>query len=219
MRTQCLAACALAGALLAAAAAPVGAQEQGNVIARMVHAAVGQLERVMSDRSPPPERPPATLRPCTELYSQRVLEVARGLELATSYDDWLLDSYVVMREWNGELPFPICFRWRADRVDTNLGRFLLDVNAHFIHDRYLRPPATEAERRFNGGYVLTGYLDPTESDTSLARRRADLLLARLPGVPCQYETRRGAPQRSSQFYRKVHFSFRPAIPTCPREPH
>jgi len=213
-----LAAGSLAGALLTAAAVPAGAQEQRSGLAGIVQTFVGQLDRVMSDRRPPPDRPPATLQPCTELYTQDVLQVARGPELAVSYDGWLLDSYVVMREVNGELPFPICFRWRADVVDTNLGRYLLDVDAHFIRARFQRQPRSDAERRFNSGYVLTGYLDPAETDTALARRRADRLQARLPGVPCQYESRGEPGGRRTSLHRKVYFTFRPVIPTCPRNP-
>ncbi|MFL5383677.1 MAG: hypothetical protein ACJ8GN_14250 [Longimicrobiaceae bacterium] len=213
------AAAALAGALLAAAASPAAAQNERSGIAGIVQGLVGQLERVMAARTPPPDRPPPTLQPCNRLYSPPVLEVAQGPELAATYDEWLLGSYAVMREVNGELPLPICFRWRADVVDTNLGRYLLNANSHFIRERYRRPPETEAERRFYGGYLLTGYLDPAESDTALARRRADLLLARLPGVPCQYEARGDESRRSSLFYRKVYFTYRPVIPTCPRAPH
>lgn len=208
----------LAAALLVTVAEPVGAQEERSALAGVVRTLVGQLERVMADRTPPAERPPATLQPCTRLYNQDVLDVARGPELAATYQEWLLGSYEVMREVNGELPFPICFRWRVDVVDTNLGRYLLNANSRFIRERYRRAPASEAERRFLGGYVLTGYLDPAERDTTLARRRADLLQARLPGLPCQYEARGEPGERRSMFHRKVYFTFRPAIPTCPRNP-
>jgi hypothetical protein len=217
VRARRLAAGVLAGALLAAAALPAGAQTQESSLTGVVRAAVRQLERVMSDRRPPPDRPPATLRSCTELYPPQVLQVARGHAMAVRHQDWLLDSYEVMREVYGELPFPICFRWRVDVVDTNLGRYLLDVNAHFVFARF-KHPRSEAERRFYPGYLLTGYLDPAETDTALARRRADRLEAQLPGLPCQYASRGEPAGQRDRFHRKVYFSFRPAIPTCPRTP-
>jgi|GEM_PF-4112883 len=217
VRARRLGAGVVVGALLAAAAAPAGAQQQ-NPFAGIVDGAVRQLERVMSDRRPPPDRPPAMLQSCTELYPPQVLQVARGQAMAVRHQDWLLDSYEVMREVNGELPFPICFRWRVDVVDTNLGRYLLDVNAHFVFARF-KHPRSEAERRFYPGYVLTGYLDPAETDTALARRRADRLEARLPGLPCQYVAVAGDPrEQRTSFHRKVYFTFRPAISTCPRSP-
>jgi hypothetical protein len=213
-----LAAGVAAAALLFGGAAPAAAQGERGAVRSVLRALFGQLETVVSDRSPVPERPPATLRGCDQLYNGAILEIAQGPELAATYRDWIIGSFRVISEDNAGLPLPVCFRWQSDVVDTNLGRYLVDVNSHYIQARDRRPAASDAERRFFNGYLLTGYMDPAETDTTLASRRAESIRTKLPGVPCRYEVAAVPAERRNLYRRKVYFTYRPAIATCPRTP-
>lgn len=213
----------LGSALLAAwlVLAPAAAAAQGGVratVASVVQTVLGQLRVVATDRTPVPDRPPATLRACGELYDRPILNVAQGPELAASYDDWIIASFRVITDDNAGLPLPVCFRWGGDAVDTNLGRYLLEVNAQYIRKRYSRAPGSDAERRFFNGYLLTGHVDPAETDTALATRRAEAVRARLPGVPCRYLVRPAPREQGAVYHRKVFFSYQPVLPSCPRPP-
>jgi hypothetical protein len=208
----------MAALLLFADVAPAAAQGERSAVRNVLRALVAQLETVTSDRSPVPDRPPATLLGCDQLYNGPILEVAQGPELAATYRDWIIGSFRVITDDNAGLPLPICFRWRSEVVDTNLGRYLLHVNSRYVQARYRRSPASEAERRFFNGYLLTGYMDPAETDTTIAGRRAEAIRAQLPGVPCQYAVAAVPAERRNLYRRKVYFTYRPAIATCPRTP-
>lgn len=219
MSARGMTAALLAACLTLVPAAPAAAQ--GSVratVANLVQTVLGQLQVVADDRTPPPNRPPATLRGCDELYDGSILDVAQGPELAASRADWIIASFRVITDRNAGLPLPICFRWGSDVVDTSLGGWLLAVNARYIEERYRRAPASDAERRFFNGYLLTGHMGPAEADTTLAARRAESIRARLPGLPCRYPVRSAPGERAAVFHRKVFFSYQPVVPSCPRPP-
>lgn len=202
-------------------AGPAGAQLQTlrRVVSRTVEVLNAQLAAAVADDGPEdaPRAAPRSLRRCGTLYDQRVREVAEGPELVRSYTRWINESFKVIEQTDG-LPLPVCFEWRSDSVDTNLARTLLHVNNAFMLHRFSTTPASELERRYWSGYVLTGHTDPQESDTVLARGRAEEIQARSPGPPCRFVVRIDPRETTKAFYRKVTYSYQPAVRSCPRAP-
>lgn len=194
---------------------PLGAQQRSGV-AGWIDRLLGQAEAATSDTTRPPPYPP-NLRPCGTLYDADVLRIAQGPELAKSAAAWLVDGERVIA-LNGGLPLPVCFEFRRAEMVTNLSRFVVAVNHHYMTKRFLAPPRSEAEQRFLAGYLLTGYSDPLENDSTLARERAEWVQTNSPLPVCRYRVRTVPGRPRQAYYRKVYYSALPAVPTCPRAP-
>lgn len=205
----------LAAALLVVVAEPADAQRRSGV-AGWIDRLLGQADVATADTTRPARYPP-DLKPCGELYNADVLRIAQGPELAKSSADWLIASERVVAS-NGGLPLPVCFEFRQNEMVTSLSRFVVAVNESYMTKRFLAPPRTEAERRFLGGYLLTGYTDPLENDTVLARERAEWVQTHSPLPVCRYRLRTFTGRPTDVYYRKVYYSYLPAVPTCPRAP-
>ncbi|HYJ78549.1 MAG TPA: hypothetical protein VEW03_03010 [Longimicrobiaceae bacterium] len=207
---------AAAAALLAVlVAAPAAAQRQGAV-ARLVSRLMGQAEAAAADTTPP-QRFPRALKPCGTLYVDDVRRIAEGPELASSYAAWISASEAVIAD-NGGLPLPVCFEFRQNEMVTNLGRYLVAVNRSFMSKRFSAPPPSEAALRFHAGYLLTGYTDPLENDTTLARERAEWVQAHSPLPACRYRVRTVPGRPTEVYFRKVYYRYEPVVATCPRPP-
>ncbi|HEU4561499.1 MAG TPA: hypothetical protein VFS20_26835, partial [Longimicrobium sp.] len=152
------------------------------------------------------------------LYDQNVRRLLEGPEMLRSAALWLEEGMAAI-ERTGGLPLPVCFEWKSDSVDTRLARTLLSLNTRFMGRRFAAPPATELERRYWNGYVLTGHTDPVEADTALARGRAESVQARSPGPPCRFVVRVDPLEMAQVYHRKVTYSYQPAVRSCPRAPH
>jgi hypothetical protein len=179
------------------------------VTARPVHAQQSSVPELIGDKlqeaatflfGPRVEGPPAGLRPCGTLYGADVARIARGPELLNDYDLWIRTSLDVVHRAGG--PLPLCFDFREGTLTNSQGQNLLAINNHFLMSN-------------RASYLLTGYTDPLESDTALARRRAEEIQLKSPVPPCRYRARRGSTQIAIGQYRKVEYSQVPAQTPCP----
>jgi len=216
------AAAALAVFAVLLGAAPAAAQPQSlrRAVTRVVDALNTQLARAISDETAgdTADAPPRTLRRCGALYDRDVRRLAEGPELLRSHDRWIIQSFGVIQRYGG-MPLPICFEWKSDSVFTPTAQYLLDVNNTFMKNRFAAPPGSAIERLYWNGYVLTGHTDPDEADTAVARGRAETIQAQSPGPSCRFVVRVGPREIPQSEYRKVTYSYQPAVRSCPRAPH
>jgi hypothetical protein len=213
----CVAVCAT---LLAAAPAaaqqphPGEAQARRGAVARLIAVMTEQLARAVSDRPPAPASAAAPLKPCRELWDPDVRRIAEGPEMAWSYGGWLARGFAVIGDYGG-LPLPLCFMPHHETLTTRQGRNLLTVNNEFIKERFR---GRRAAGRYFDGYLLTGYPDPLENDTAMARRRAEWIQAQSPQPPCRFVPRADLAERRTAFQRKVYYTVQPSVGACPRRP-
>lgn len=190
-----------------AAAPPAAAQQQGQVT-RTVRNLMTGLRNFVAGPPPSPERAPRGLDPCDRLYSPEERAIARGPEYLNSYTRWMERSEAVVRRLRA--PLPVCFEPGQDSVTTNQGWFLLRVNNHFL----ARDPGA--------GYLLEGYADPQERDTTLALRRAAWLRGASAERRCRFAPRRAIPRQAPELmpdlYRRVEYARDPAAASGCRRP-
>lgn len=184
----------------AAAQRPADARRPGPVT-RTVRALASDFRNAFAGPSQP--QAPRTLRACESMYDNEAREIARGAEPVGSRVRWLDISYNLIRDSG---PLPLCFEHLRDTLTTRQGRRLLEIN-----NEYLR-------RNPSASYWLTGFTDPVEQDTALARRRAEEVHMLSIARDC-HRPARGGLQIERRFQRRVYYrtlTHRP--PNCPPPP-